>query len=76
MISASRFRFAVYHLGSKLYISIGDGGYAGDPHNHGQNLASLFGSILRIDVNTKDGYIVPQDNPYYRNKNYSDKGSL
>src|SRR5690606_21537304 len=33
-----------------LYISVGDGGDGGDPHGHAQNLATLFGSILRIDV--------------------------
>ena len=29
-----------------LYISVGDGGSAGDPHNNAQNLNNLFGSIL------------------------------
>ncbi|MEK7790849.1 MAG: PQQ-dependent sugar dehydrogenase, partial [Deltaproteobacteria bacterium] len=32
-----------------LYISVGDGGSAGDPQGHGQNLSTLLGSILRID---------------------------
>ena len=53
-----------------LYISVGDGGYAGDPHGHGQNLSSLFGSILRIDVGYSEGYKIPEDNPYYKDINY------
>ena len=53
-----------------LYISVGDGGYAGDPHGHGQNLSTLFGSILRIDVGYSEGYKIPEDNPYYKDINY------
>jgi glucose/arabinose dehydrogenase len=32
-----------------LYIGMGDGGSAGDPHNNAQNLNSLLGKLLRID---------------------------
>jgi glucose/arabinose dehydrogenase len=50
-----------------LYISSGDGGGAGDDHGNvgnAQNLESLLGKILRIDINTKDTlYTVPIDNP-------------
>ena len=48
-----------------LYIGIGDGGSSGDPENRAQNLSNLFGSILRIDVNTEKGYKIPIDNPFY-----------
>jgi glucose/arabinose dehydrogenase len=33
-----------------LYLSTGDGGTQGDPENDAQNLGSLLGKILRIDV--------------------------
>ena len=51
----------------KLYIGTGDGGAAGDPQGHAQNLASLLGKMLRIDVdNTAGGkpYGIPADNPF------------
>ena len=47
-----------------LYISIGDGGKSGDPLNAGQDLNTLFGKIIRIDVN-KVPYGIPKSNPYY-----------
>lgn len=51
-----------------LYIAMGDGGSAGDPQGHGQNLKTLLGAILRIDVDqteTGQNYAVPTDNPFY-----------
>jgi len=50
-----------------LYIIFGDGGSAGDPLDHGQNLSTLLGSLIRIDVdNPSDGlnYGIPSDNPF------------
>ncbi len=50
-----------------LYIGFGDGGSAGDPMGHAQNLNSLLGKMLRIDVSKpSDGppYSVPSDNPF------------
>jgi glucose/arabinose dehydrogenase len=46
-----------------LYIALGDGGSAGDPQNRAQNLESLLGKILRIEVGDFDGYRIPPDNP-------------
>ncbi|MFV9505275.1 MAG: PQQ-dependent sugar dehydrogenase [Oscillochloridaceae bacterium umkhey_bin13] len=46
-----------------LYIGTGDGGRAGDPWNNAQNLDSLLGKLLRIDVDGDQPYAVPADNP-------------
>ena len=56
-----------------LYISIGDGGSAGDPENKAQDLSNLFGTILRIDVNTEKGYKIPEDNPFYKHKKFKEE---
>jgi glucose/arabinose dehydrogenase len=50
-----------------LYIGLGDGGYRDDPHGTAQNLKSLLGKILRIDIDHKENglaYAIPKDNPF------------
>jgi glucose/arabinose dehydrogenase len=47
-----------------LYIGVGDGGSGGDPNNNAQNLSSLLGKILRIDVNHGNPYGIPGNNPF------------
>ena len=57
--------------GGDLYAALGDGGGGGDPLGSGQDINSLLGKILRLDVQT-DGfpgdatrnYAVPADNPF------------
>ena len=54
-----------------LYIASGDGGAGGDPQNNAQNIDSLLGKILRIDVDGDDflsdparNYAIPAGNPF------------
>lgn len=54
-----------------LYIASGDGGSGGDPQNNAQNLNSLLGKMLRLDVNGDDfpgdaarNYAIPAGNPF------------
>lgn len=51
-----------------LYIGMGDGGSGGDPENRAQNLTTLLGKLLRIDVNVDvesgSPYAIPSTNPY------------
>lgn len=52
-----------------LYIGMGDGGSGGDPLNKAQDLNSLLGKILRIDVDAGFPYAIPPDNPFLGNSN-------
>jgi glucose/arabinose dehydrogenase len=47
-----------------LYIGVGDGGSANDPNNNAQNVESLLGKLLRIDVDSGGTYSNPSDNPF------------
>lgn len=50
-----------------LYVALGDGGSGGDPGNRAQDLDSLLGKILRIDVDNPTGgmnYGIPGSNPF------------
>ena len=51
-----------------LYIGLGDGGGSGDPNLAAQNLGSLLGKILRLDVDGPEAvglsYAIPADNPF------------
>jgi glucose/arabinose dehydrogenase len=47
-----------------LYVGLGDGGGSGDPDNYAQNIQSLLGKMLRLDVSGASGYAIPPDNPF------------
>jgi uncharacterized repeat protein (TIGR03806 family) len=58
-----------FGLDGMLYITTGDGTSDSDTWNSGQTLGDLLGSVLRIDVNRRDGsrqYAVPGDNPFVK----------
>ncbi|MCZ6492022.1 MAG: PQQ-dependent sugar dehydrogenase, partial [Acidobacteria bacterium] len=54
-----------------VYIATGDGGSGGDPQGNGQNLETLLGKILRIDIDMDADsgslFAVPPDNPFVGN---------
>ena len=53
-----------------LYIAVGDGGSANDPMGHGQDLTTLLGTFLRLDVSNSSNmtpYTIPGGNPFVGN---------
>lgn len=50
-----------------LYLSLGDGGSGGDPGNRAQTTSTLFGSMLRFDVDGDAPYAIPESNPFAGN---------
>lgn len=59
-----------------LYISVGDGGNANDegighsPQGNGQDLTTLLGKMLRIDVDKGNPYAIPSKNPFVERKGF------
>jgi len=50
-----------------LYIGVGDGGLEGDPLQAGQDLSTLLGKLLRIDIHPQDAneaYAILSGNPF------------
>lgn len=53
-----------------LHVAVGDEGLVGDPANNAQDRDSLWGKILRLDVDGDDfasparDYAIPDDNPF------------
>ena len=53
-----------------LYLPLGDGSSGEDQFNNAQDPSTLFGSIVRIDVDRSSGdlnYAIPPDNPFAGN---------
>jgi glucose/arabinose dehydrogenase len=47
-----------------LYIALGDARTGGSPSSPAQDSTSLFGKMLRLDVDHAKPYAIPPDNPY------------
>jgi hypothetical protein len=63
-----------------LYVGSADGGSGGDPHNMSQDLASIFGKILRIDPLATTGgngrYGIPAANPFAMDESSDTLGEI
>jgi uncharacterized repeat protein (TIGR03806 family) len=54
-----------FGLDGMLYFGLGDGGSGDDPCAAGQELSTLLGKVLRLDINAPAGqYKIPPDNPF------------
>lgn len=47
-----------------LYLTVGDGSPGNDSYGKSQNLSSLQGKVLRLDVKHLNGYTIPSSNPF------------
>lgn len=47
-----------------LWYGLGDGGGSGDPDENADDMTTLLGKMLRIDVSAEVGYGIPADNPF------------
>lgn len=56
-----------------LWIATGDGGNGGDPQGNGQNLETLLGKLLRVDIDNGSTYTIPPDNPFADDPEASDE---
>lgn len=59
---------------SMLYVGLGDGGGANDPDDNAQNLETVLGKILRLDLSAPD--LVPEDNPFVNDEENPDADPL
>src|SRR5687767_7164302 len=55
---------AMFGPDGMLYLGLGDGGGGGDPDRNGQNINTLLGSILRLNVDAGNPYSIPAGNPF------------
>jgi glucose/arabinose dehydrogenase len=53
-----------------LYAGLGDGGGSGDQFGNSQNFNSLLASLIRIDVDHGDPYVIPASNPFVNQANH------
>jgi len=59
-----------------LYLSVGDGGGAGDPDGNGQDRTTLLGKILRLDVDSGFPYSIPSGNPFVGDSDPEVRGEI
>ena len=58
----------VFGPDNMLYIGMGDSGPQRDPEGHGQDLNTLLGKVMRIDIDHRSDdlpYAIPRDNPFF-----------